>query len=74
MAEHPFYVRQTAEPEHTQSHESRQDWFRAAVDEARAEGAKSARMSVREEPVPMLLVEAWAERPDDEGPQRWALQ
>lgn len=74
VAEHPFYIRQTAEPEHTETVEARETWFKSALHDAKKEGASWPRFSFRETPVPMLLIECWAERPADEGPQRWALR
>lgn len=74
MAEHPFYIRQTAEPEHTATKQAREEWFRQCGLEAQDEGGKWPRYSWREEPVPMLLIEVWAAKPDDEGSQRWSLQ
>lgn len=69
----PFYVRQTAE---TMTGEERHRWIEGACSEAREAGAKHDRISISRELVPdktLVLVEAWHERPEDEGEQRWAL-
>lgn len=74
MAEHPFIVKQTAEPEHTRTPEAQREWMEGAWAEAVAVGGRWPRYSIRTSPVPMLLFECWAERPADEGPQRWSLR
>lgn len=65
----PIFVAQTAEAEHLENPLS---WWKAQAREAVAKGATWPRFSWREDGS-ALLIEAWAERPSDEGPQRWAM-
>ena len=69
----PFYVVQTAEPEHTATTESRIAWFKHHSNQAKIEGATFPRYSLRNAPKLMLLFEAWKTQPKDQGAQRWAL-
>lgn len=64
----PIFVAQTSEPEHLADPAA---WFRGMLEQAKAEGAVLARCSRHDDP-PALLFEGWAERPDEQGEQRWS--
>lgn len=63
----PDYLAQTGE---CRTAVERDAWIKARVDEAKAEGCRHGRMSYDEEHN-LYLVEAWKERPDDEGEPRF---
>ncbi len=66
----PIYIAQTFEPEHV---EMPLDWWRARWREAVEEGATWPRYSWTDDEPYGLLIEAWEERPHDQGEPRWSL-
>lgn len=70
MSDEPFYVRQTAEQ---MTEDEARRWFHEAAEEACQGGAKWARYTVHPDIKHLMIVEAWRERPDDEGEPRFAL-
>lgn len=66
----PIYIRQSGD-ELTEAEANQ--WFAVAAQEARIEGTTWFRASVHPTIPNLRLMEAWLERPDDDGEQRWAL-
>lgn len=69
--EEPFFIRQCGDP--LPDGVLPIDWFSARCEEARKEGATFARYSIHPEMENLLLIEAWKERPADQGEIRWQL-
>ena len=66
----PDYIAQTAEP---MTQDERFEWMRARTKEATAEGMTHGRFTLHPTIPNLLLVEAWKERPADEGEPRWQM-
>ena len=64
----PFYVNQTHEPD-----KARQGpWLLQCSKDAKAMGATWVRCGYHPDNESMIIVEAWYERPQCEGEQRWS--
>lgn len=73
-ASEPEFVAQTHELGHVASREQIDAWFKGVVDEAKRKGLSYFRYSISPNGSPPgLLFEAWADRPRDQGPLRWAF-
>jgi hypothetical protein len=66
----PFYVRQSGD---VMTDEEARRWFQMVAQEARDEGATFGRYSFHVSIPNLRIVEAWKERPRDQGEIRWAL-
>ena len=72
IAPEPVYVAQTAE---AKTPDDIHAWWQLRGKEAWARGATFFRYTVDDAENPqMILIEGWAEQPDDQGPFRWAVQ
>lgn len=70
MAEEPFFIAQSADFKEPHAQEA---WMIARATEAREEGATWYRFSAHPTIPYVRLVEAWKERPKDEGAPRWQM-
>ena len=68
MTVEPIYIAQVE-----QDPDLHRRWFMARTDDAEAMGCMFGRYRVHPDNERIALIEAWTERPDDQGPLRWAL-
>ena len=77
----PFYIRQTAAPEHLEPDTARQAWFHGALADAYGVAVRG-RMKLSDRLWPRftvdgqhkaILIEVWLQRPLEEGEPRWEM-